>query len=152
MPKLLVNPDSSGVWEIELNLGVNRLGRGAANDFKLAEPSVSRSHCEILVAEQSVAIKDLGSTNGTFVNGALVRDAALKEGDRIRLGGLEMLYAAEKAAALAKAKTGAATVRLPPPPGKALAARVVASPAPGPPAAAPPAAVIPPQPPKPRSP
>jgi pSer/pThr/pTyr-binding forkhead associated (FHA) protein len=143
MPKLLVNPDSPAVWEIQLNAGVNRLGRGAANDFKLAEPSVSRSHCEILVSEESVVIKDLGSTNGTFVNRALVREAALKEGDRIHLGGVEMIYSGEKAAAPPKAKPEAATVRLPPPPGKVFAARVVPTPAPGRPPAAPPAAAPP---------
>jgi pSer/pThr/pTyr-binding forkhead associated (FHA) protein len=137
MPKLLVNPNSPAVWEIQLNAGVNRLGRGAANDFKLAEPSVSGSHCEILVAEHSVVIRDLGSTNGTFVNRALVREAALQEGDRIHLGGLEMIYAAERATALAKPKTQAATVRLPPPPGKVFVARVVATPASAPAVVAP---------------
>ncbi|MGA2656818.1 MAG: FHA domain-containing protein [Verrucomicrobiota bacterium] len=140
MPKLLVNPSAPAVWEIQLNAGVNRLGRGAANDFKLAEPTVSGSHCEIVVTEQSVVIKDLGSTNGTFVNRALVREAALREGDRIHLGGLEMIYAAENAAALTKDKPQAATVRLPPPPGKVFAARVVATPASAPAVVAPPAA------------
>jgi hypothetical protein len=44
MPKLFVNPSSPAAWEIHLNAGVNHLGRGAANDFLLAEPSVSGFH------------------------------------------------------------------------------------------------------------
>ncbi|HXP62401.1 MAG TPA: FHA domain-containing protein [Dongiaceae bacterium] len=111
MPKLFVNPNSPGAWEIHLKSGVNRLGRGAANDFTLTDPTVSGSHCEIVVAAQSVAIKDLGSTNGTVVNRAPVVEAVLHEGDRIQLGGVELVYAAEGAAAPTPAKTQAAPVR-----------------------------------------
>jgi predicted component of type VI protein secretion system len=172
MPKLFVNPNSPAAWEIQLKSGVNRLGRGPANDFTLTDPAVSGLHCEIVVAAQSVAIKDLGSTNGTFVNRTAVREAVLQEGDRIHLGEVEMIYAAEHAAAPAPARTQAApvrpgtpasagspaspvqaktqAVRLPPPPGKPIVARVVANPASGP-AAAPPAPVIPARPPPPSS-
>ncbi|MGO8675199.1 MAG: FHA domain-containing protein [Limisphaerales bacterium] len=137
MPKLFINPSSPAVWEIQLKPGPNRLGRGAANDFTLSDPSVSGTHCEILVGGQSVVIKDLGSTNGTFVNRASVREAVLREGDRIHVGGVEMVYAAENAAALAQAGAGAVPVRPPPQPQKVVA-RVVGGPAAGTAAVAPP--------------
>jgi predicted component of type VI protein secretion system len=142
MPKLFINPSSPAVWEIQLKPGPNRLGRGAANDFMLTDPAVSGSHCEILVAAQSVVIKDLGSTNGTFVNRAPVREAVLQEGDRIHLGGVEMVYAAEKAAAPAQGGTEAAPARpvSQSQPRKVVVARVVAGPAPGPAVVAPPPA------------
>ena len=140
MPKLLVNPSSAAAWEIQLKPGPNRLGRGEANDFTLTDPGVSGSHCEILVAEQSVLIRDLGSTNGTYVNRAPVREAMLREGDRIHLGRVEMIYAGEKAPVPAPARAGAAPAAPPAQPRKPVAARVVAGTAPGPaPAAAPPA-------------
>jgi pSer/pThr/pTyr-binding forkhead associated (FHA) protein len=142
MPKLFVNPSSSAAWEIHLKAGVNRLGRGATNDFLLTEPSVSGCHCEILVTGQLVVIRDLGSTNGTFVNRTLVREAALREGDRIHLGAVELIYAAETAAVPARARAEAAPARPAPPSAKVLVARVVPGPASGAPGAAQPAAVI----------
>jgi len=138
MPKLLVNPSSPVVWEIQLKPGPNRLGRGEANDFTLTDPAVSGSHCEIRVTAQSVVIKDLGSTNGTFVNRALVREALLHEGDRIHLGAVEMIFAAEKAAAPTQAKTEALPVPPPSQPRKVVVARVVAGPASAPAVVAPP--------------
>src|SRR5262249_50061933 len=92
MPRLLVNPRSSAAWEIELKPGQNLLGRGFANDFKIDDPSVSSSHCQILVDQANVLIKDLGSTNGTFVNRAPVTEAALQPGQTIHLGGVEILF------------------------------------------------------------
>ena len=72
--------------------GTNLIGRGFANDFKIEENSVSGSHCEIVVSSGAVTIKDLGSTNGTFINGAPVNEAALEAGQSLRLGNVEMLF------------------------------------------------------------
>jgi FHA domain-containing protein len=92
MARLIVNPGSPTAWEIELKPGTNTLGRGFANDFKIADPSVSGSHCQITVDNSSVFIRDLGSTNGTYVNRAPVKEAALQPGQTIHLGGVEMMF------------------------------------------------------------
>ncbi len=92
MARLVVNPGTPSAWEIELKPGTNLLGRGFANDFKIDDPSVSGSHCQIIVQGDSAFIKDLGSTNGTFVDRAPVREAELQAGQIVHLGGVEMLF------------------------------------------------------------
>src|SRR5215470_3548449 len=92
MAKLVVNPGSSAAWEIELKPGPNFLGRGFANDFKIDDPSVSGSHCQIIVDQSNILIKDLGSTNGTYINRSQIREAALLPGQTIHLGGVELFF------------------------------------------------------------
>jgi pSer/pThr/pTyr-binding forkhead associated (FHA) protein len=92
MPRLLINPGTPSTWEIQLRPGSNSLGRGAANDFQINHPSVSGSHCQIVLEDGSAIIRDLGSTNGTFVNRAQVTEAALQAGQTIHLGGVEIMY------------------------------------------------------------
>ncbi len=74
--------------------GAYTIGRGAGNDFQIEDPSVSTTHCRIVVDQDSVSISDLGSTNGTFVNGVLVQTAALPQGKTLRLGSVELLLQA----------------------------------------------------------
>jgi predicted component of type VI protein secretion system len=62
------------------------IGRSSDLDMVLVEDMVSRKHAKITTDEQTVTIQDLGSTNGTFVNGEKVRKADLKDGDRILIG------------------------------------------------------------------
>jgi len=62
------------------------IGRSSDLDMVLVEDMVSRKHAKITTDEHSVSIQDLGSTNGTFVNGEKIRAVRLKEGDRILVG------------------------------------------------------------------
>ena len=62
------------------------IGRSSELDLVLIEDMVSRKHARITLASGGITIADLGSTNGTFVNGEKVRRAQLKEGDRILIG------------------------------------------------------------------
>jgi pSer/pThr/pTyr-binding forkhead associated (FHA) protein len=62
------------------------IGRSSDLDMVLVEDMVSRKHAKITTDENVVTIQDLGSTNGTFVNGEKVRKADLKDGDRILIG------------------------------------------------------------------
>jgi Domain of unknown function (DUF4388)/FHA domain len=62
------------------------IGRSSELDMVLIEDMVSRKHAKITLAPGSITIADLGSTNGTFVNGEKVKKARLKEGDRILIG------------------------------------------------------------------
>ena len=99
--RLLVNPGTPQAWEIMLKPGQNRLGRADQNDFQVNHPSVSGLHCEIVVSSAGVLLKDLGSTNGTYVNRAPVREALLQTGQHLHLGGVEMLFETVSLAAAA---------------------------------------------------
>jgi hypothetical protein len=101
MARLLVEPGSPAPWEIHLKPGTNSLGRGPDNDFKLADGSVSGAHCQIIVEDGKATLKDLGSTNGTFVNRAPVKEAVLTHGQKVHLGGLEMLFCSDETASTA---------------------------------------------------
>ena len=62
------------------------IGRSSELDMVLIEDMVSRKHAKIALSPGQITISDLGSTNGTFVNGEKVKRARLKEGDRILIG------------------------------------------------------------------
>jgi pSer/pThr/pTyr-binding forkhead associated (FHA) protein len=62
------------------------IGRSSELDMVLVEDMVSRKHAKITVQNGKITIEDLGSTNGTFVNGEKIKQARLKEGDRILIG------------------------------------------------------------------
>ncbi len=62
------------------------VGRSSDLDMVLVEDMVSRRHAKIAFSSDQITIEDLGSTNGTFVNGEKVKKARLKEGDRVLIG------------------------------------------------------------------
>src|SRR5258707_7703154 len=62
------------------------IGRWGELDVVLAEDMVSRKHAKISTQGGKIVIEDLGSTNGTFVNGEKIKHPRLKEGDRILIG------------------------------------------------------------------
>ncbi|HTL58296.1 MAG TPA: FHA domain-containing protein [Candidatus Limnocylindrales bacterium] len=115
MPRLVVNPHSAEAWEIQLKPGTNSLGRDAANDWTIADASVSGRHCQILVDDNSVWIKDLGSTNGTFVDRSLITETKLRGGHTIHLGNVELEYYSDEAQALQEGATVAAGPQIEPP-------------------------------------
>lgn len=71
------------------------IGRGGASDFILADPFVSTEHAEIIVQADRTILFDLGSTNGSKVNGDAVSDqVTLYDGDIVQLGNVRLRYAA----------------------------------------------------------
>lgn len=62
------------------------IGKAADADFILSDVLVSRKHARLIRFEQSVVLEDLGSTNGTFLNGKLIRTSPVREGDVITIG------------------------------------------------------------------
>jgi len=71
---------------------IRTLGRAARADFVMDVPLVSRFHCRFTSpADGSLLLEDLRSTNGTFVNDRRVERVQLTQGDRIRLGRVELV-------------------------------------------------------------
>lgn len=69
-----------------------RLGRLPDNDIVLSDKRVSRHHAEVVQRDGRWVVRDTGSTNGTAVNGKVLKEAVLREGDIISLGGLEIVW------------------------------------------------------------
>jgi pSer/pThr/pTyr-binding forkhead associated (FHA) protein len=74
----------------DLKVDKTTIGRVEDNTFQIAEPSVSSHHCEVLLRGSDVVVRDLNSTNGTFVNGEKVTETVIKPGQVLRLGQIEM--------------------------------------------------------------
>jgi pSer/pThr/pTyr-binding forkhead associated (FHA) protein len=71
--------------------GMKTLGRATRADFIVDEALVSRLHCRFTAgASGELEVEDLGSRNGTFVNDKRVKRAHLSDGDRVRVGRVEM--------------------------------------------------------------
>jgi pSer/pThr/pTyr-binding forkhead associated (FHA) protein len=81
-----------GIDPIPLRRGAVGLGRAGGNDVVLSSPQVSRFHARIVCGEDGCIVEDLGSVNGTFVDGERVTHAVLKAGSRLRLGDVELIY------------------------------------------------------------
>ena len=72
--------------EFAIRDGTTVIGRKPGADLRIPLADISRSHCEISVNGDEVALRDLDSSNGTLVNDQPVTETTLKAGDRIRLG------------------------------------------------------------------
>ena len=112
MSKLVaINPGLTGL-SYELGTRWVTIGRGDKNAFQIVETSVSSQHCEVLLHGNELVVRDLRSTNGTFIDGKTVTEAALQPGQILRLGDVELRLeitapvpsAASPATALAQVK------------------------------------------------
>src|ERR1041384_6296002 len=99
MAKLVVLSASMSGRTQELSADKTTIGRVEDNTFQIAEPSVSSHHCEVLQRGAEVVVRDLNSTNGTFINGEKVTEAVLKPGQVLRLGQIEIRLESGAAAA-----------------------------------------------------
>ena len=96
------SPSVPGLWELERRTGTDcsvertsirtlpfRIGRSEGLELVLPRPQISKTHAEIYPAAATMRIRDLSSRNGTFVNGQVVSDAQLHDGDVLHLGDVE---------------------------------------------------------------
>jgi len=91
MAKLVILTQGLSGRAHELNVDRTTIGRVEDNTFQIAETSVSSHHCEVLLRGSDVVIKDLNSTNGTFINDQPVTtESILKPGQTLRLGTVEL--------------------------------------------------------------
>ena len=70
---------------------IKTVGRATRADFVVDAQMVSRIHCRLTAGATELEVIDLDSTNGTFVNGARVDRASLKNGDRLGIGRVELV-------------------------------------------------------------
>lgn len=82
---VLVNPDGK-TQDVPVKGSKIVIGRDTGCAIRIPSSAVSRQHCEITIADGLLTIKDLGSSNGTYVNRALVRDKNLMPGDVVSVG------------------------------------------------------------------
>lgn len=83
-PNIVLNGQSYAILR-----SPTKVGRLADNDIVINDKRVSRHHAEVAERSGRWVLRDYGSTNGTAVNGKIVKEAVLKPGDAISLGGLE---------------------------------------------------------------
>jgi DNA-binding NtrC family response regulator len=76
-----------GGAEFVIDVDAVVVGRAAGADIVLADPEVSALHCELRAVSEGVLVKDLGSTNGTFLGGIRVREAIVVTPTEVRVGG-----------------------------------------------------------------
>lgn len=122
MPKLIIHSNGQPAREFPLQPGVNSVGRGDVNDLQIPDPSVSTRHAEIILEGAGVRIKDLGSTNGTFVNQQPVTEVTLCAGQSFRLGGVQLILEDDAPVVMAALAPRIALAAADPPPAQARVA------------------------------
>src|SRR5215510_6541582 len=90
MARLVLLSEGFNGRTYELKVDKTTVGRVSDNAFEIPEASVSSHHAEILLRGSEVVIRDLGSTNGTFINGEKITEAVLKPGQTLRFGTVEL--------------------------------------------------------------
>lgn len=108
MAKLVILNQGMTGRTFELNVERNTVGRVEDNTFQIADPSVSSHHAEILLRGDDIVVKDLNSTNGTFLNNEKVAEIVLKPGQTLRFGQVELKIDDGKPVAPAPAPVGGA--------------------------------------------
>jgi pSer/pThr/pTyr-binding forkhead associated (FHA) protein len=90
MAKLVILTGGLTGMTHELSANPTTVGRAEGNLFQIIEPAVSGRHCEILLHGDEVMVRDLKSTNGTFIQGERITEAILKPGQVLRLGRVDL--------------------------------------------------------------
>ena len=90
MAKLVILNQGMTGRIFDLNVERTTVGRVEDNSFQIADGSVSSHHAEIILQGTDIVVKDLNSTNGTFINGEKITETVLKPGQTLRLGQVEL--------------------------------------------------------------
>jgi hypothetical protein len=90
--KLVMKSTTGEIEEVPLTKETTTIGRKPSNDIHIDNLSVSGSHAQVITILEDSFLEDLGSTNGTYVNGKLIKKHALENGDKIILGKYQMFY------------------------------------------------------------
>ncbi len=98
MPRLVLLTEGFTGRSFELKSERSTVGRLEDNTFQIPAPSVSSHHCELIVSDDTLTIKDLDSTNGSYVNGEQISEATIKLGEIVRFGAIEARFEESKSA------------------------------------------------------
>ena len=90
MSKLVILNQGMAGRTFELNIERTTVGRVEDNTLQIADGSVSSHHAEIILRGSEILIRDLGSTNGTFINNEKITETVLKPGQTLRFGQVEL--------------------------------------------------------------
>ena len=129
MAKLILSMDGLVLKEINLTKERTTIGRKPHNDIQIDNLAVSGEHAVIVTILQDSFLEDLGSTNGTVVNGQSVKKHFLQNNDIIELGKYKLKYVNEAPGGVAKAADFEKTMVLRPGAMKPAAAAAAAAPA-----------------------
>ena len=95
MAKLILSMETTMLKEIPLNKERTTIGRKPHNDIQIDNLAISGEHAVVITILNDSFLEDLGSTNGTFVNGQSVKKHFLKNGDTIELGKYRLKFVSE---------------------------------------------------------
>jgi pSer/pThr/pTyr-binding forkhead associated (FHA) protein len=137
MAKLILSMDGLVLKEINLTKERTTIGRKPHNDIQIDNLAVSGEHAVIVTILQDSFLEDLGSTNGTVVNGQSIKKHFLQNNDIIELGKYKLKYVNESPAGVAKAADFEKTMVLRPGAVKPASGPAAAPAAPSPAPAAP---------------
>lgn len=94
MAKLIISRDAQVVQEVELGAGRMTIGRHPHSDIVIAHQAVSGQHAAITSSAGEATLEDLGSSNGTFVNGQRITQTRLADRDRVTIAAYQIEYVA----------------------------------------------------------
>jgi pSer/pThr/pTyr-binding forkhead associated (FHA) protein len=92
MPKMIVSIDGVVIKEVQLSKERTTLGRRPYNDIVIDNLAVSGEHAVLQMSDAGVYLEDLGSTNGTYINGKAVKKQLLQNADTVEIGKYKIRY------------------------------------------------------------
>jgi len=95
MDKIVIFKDNAEMAEIQLDKQEYSIGRDADADIRLNDPSVSRHHARLIKAYTDFFIEDLGSTNGSQLNGRSISKHVFKSDDKLTIGSFSLCFVSE---------------------------------------------------------
>ncbi len=99
VPEALLLSEADNGQAVNFRLtALTYIGRSEDNQLRLLDPGVSRRHVLVMATPGGYTIRDLGSQNGTYVNGARVDESPLTDGDRITIGEINLVFRGAAAA------------------------------------------------------
>jgi hypothetical protein len=91
-PRVIVTRPDAPDMTVVLETEYTHVGRTANNEISLPYPSVSSRHCILIQSGPDVVLRDLNSSNGTYINDELINEAILRPGDSIQIGMVKMRF------------------------------------------------------------
>jgi len=90
--KLIVFKKDGSGKSLQLPSTVTVIGRKPDCDLYASHKHISRRHCKLVCSEESLKVHDLGSRNGTYINGKRVKETQIQAGDNMKIGPLTFVF------------------------------------------------------------